>query len=453
MASNNESSSPPKQNQPAPTSPVTSKAAVPTQASFPGSTAPTIHGRNLWRAKYLDSLMHHSRFKQYTAAPSNCQSGSSWWCSWVVFLLYLPLGLVLLFLRIVVGFPVAGILSHITPTACSTCVFRSFACCCYGNCYRYKTVLPFTEEELLIEQELAGQAAPIMVANHTTEMDVLPIRSKGLLRIMGYDLYTKMKCLQFSPLKFLDIMYIKQTERSEGGGKDRDAVRQQVIDGLAKKGAPPLLVFPEGGLTNGKNGLLQFHKFLFSLNHCVQPIVIEANGGPLPINIDNNMGTTWGNILYYAFQPWQTFTVTYLPPQKRRSNEDALDFARRVMELIGKTKGIAASPFLYRDKRIYSKMKMKLFQQGFRYRFVNKGTLRGGRVHPEEDGGEEVGLPSIAVRTRCGCCTPNVERLSQGVDPLEYLASSIQEAFTDDEGKTRSQIFEGREGERNDDQV
>ena len=57
-----------------------------------------------------------------------------------------------------------------------------------------------------------------------------------------------------SPLKFLNLLYIKQTERSAGGGHDRDSVRKQVIDGLALPNTPPLLVFPEGGLTTGKKG-------------------------------------------------------------------------------------------------------------------------------------------------------------------------------------------------------
>ena len=275
-----------------------------------------------------------------------------------------------------------------------------------------------------------------------------------------------MKCLQCSPLKFLDMLYIKQTERSAGGGQDRDNVRKQVMEGLAQEGAPPLLVFPEGGLTSGRSGLLQFHKFLFSLDYCVQPVVIRAHGGPLPINIDNNMGTTWGNILYFAFQPWQTFTVMYLPPTKRRSNEDPLDFAQRVMGLIGKEKGIDCSPFLYREKRIYTKMKNQLFGNGFRYRFVqNKagraGTgIHGGRVHPEGNatgfnkggGGEEgavVGedgeeqFPSITIRSQCGCCcAPSLNRVSKGVDPLDYLAASIEKAFTGADGASTSRIFE-----------
>jgi hypothetical protein len=54
-----------------------------------------------------------------------------------------------------------------------------------------------TEEEQEIEHELNGRLPRILVANHSSEMDVLPIRAKGRIRIMGYDFYKKMKFLQW----------------------------------------------------------------------------------------------------------------------------------------------------------------------------------------------------------------------------------------------------------------
>jgi hypothetical protein len=284
-----------------------------------------------------------------------------------------------------------------------------------------------------------------------------------------------MKFLQYSPLKFLDMLYIKQTERTAGGGKDRDAVRKQVIDGLSEENAPPLLVFPEGGLTTGASSLLQFHKFLFSLNEHIQPIALVPKGGPLPINLDNNMGTTWCNILSYAFQPWQRFHVIYLPPCKQRTNEDSLDFARRVMNNIATKKGITSSPFLYRDKRIYSKMKAALHQEGFRYRFVNQNNNRAkkngktNRVSPEEIVTNEVGaeveveeLPSIVLRSKCGMCcnTQSFNVIDNKIDligtadannntvlsPLDYLELRIQAAFKNEDGTSKSQVFEIGEG-------
>ena len=37
-----------------------------------------------------------------------------------------------------------------------------------------------------------------------------------------------------------------------------------------------MLVFPEGALTNGSKGVMQFQKFCFSLDVEVQPLVLRA---------------------------------------------------------------------------------------------------------------------------------------------------------------------------------
>ena len=207
--------------------------------------------------------------------------------------------------------------------------------------------------------------------------------------------------------------------------------------GLAEPGSPPLLVFPEGGLTTGRRGLLQFHKFLFSLGHVVQPISIRAHGGPLPINIDNNMGTTWGNILASPFSPGSA-TVTYLPPQRIKPGETPCSL-HRVMRLIAAHTGnIAASPFLYRDKRIYSKLKARLQKEGFRYRFVDdhKGSAKGGRVLPESTILQDE--PQVVASRGCFGCgrAPRWEGGADGtVSPADYLSRRLEEAFTGEDGE------------------
>ena len=411
---------------------------------FPGHDAPTRRGRNLFAAAFLDSMFTHTRLKQRERTASSCTASTTWWASCLCVALYFPIGLVLLILRVGIFFPLGGLMHVVTPSFMHTGMFRCVACCCFGNVYHYRHIRRqqgMCDEENGDDRDEEPPLPParIIVANHTTEMDVLPIRARGSIRIMGYDMYTRMCWLQYSPLRFLDMLYIKQTERSAGGGKDRDAVREQVKTGLAEPGSPPLLVFPEGGLTSGRRGLLQFHKFLFSLGHVVQPVSIQAHGGPLPINIDNNMGTTWGNILAFTFQPWQHFTVTYLPPQKIRAGETPLQFAHRVMRLIAVHTGdITASPFLYRDKRIYTKMKARLYKEGFTYRFVGEsgnGNPKRGRVLPEVAVTQDE--PQVVVtRTCCGCGkAPNWEGREDGiVSPADYLARAVEEAWTAEDG-------------------
>eukprot|EP00949_MAST-11_sp_MAST-11-sp1_P003759 g3759.t1 len=188
------------------------------------------------------------------------------------------------------------------------------------------------------------------------------------MRIMGYDFYTKMCWLKISPLRFLRMLYIKKQSRAIGGASNRDAVRQQVKEAITGESTIPLLVFPEGGLANGRKGLLQFHKFCFSLDVPIQPIVLHTTGGPIPINLNSEMGTSWGNILGFLFQPFCVYTIEILPMEQRREEEDSLAFAQRVMGLIADKLGIASSPYLYNDKRFYTGSKNFLWREkGFKY--------------------------------------------------------------------------------------
>ena len=187
-----------KDNLSIPSSPVGNHFISPLQFQYYGHNAKTRQGRNLWAAYHLDLMFVNTRItRKFHTSRSNCVRSSSWWCNSLIILLYAPIGLLLLVLRVVLGFPLTGLLAYLTPTSCSTCIFRCVACCCYGSFYRYKRLSPMTDEEREIEEELNGRIPRILVANHSSEMDVLPIRAKGKIRIMGYDFYKKMKFLQW----------------------------------------------------------------------------------------------------------------------------------------------------------------------------------------------------------------------------------------------------------------
>ena len=65
----------------------------------------------------------------------------------------------------------------------------------------------------------------------------------------------------------------------------------------------PLLLFPEGGLTEGAGGLLEYHKFVFSLGVPVQVLALTVKPGPLPLSVNNELGTTIGNLACAFFVP------------------------------------------------------------------------------------------------------------------------------------------------------
>ena len=115
------------------------------------------------------------------------------------------------------------------------------------------------------------------------------------------------------------------------------------------------------------------------------------------------------------------------------------------------TGDIAASPFLYRDKRIYTKMKARLYKEGFTYRFVGSASdvnaIKSGRVLPESEIVQDE--PRVVVtRGCCGCGrTPRWEGSADGsVSAADYLAKCVAEAFTGEDGEAKGSGTIGPEG-------
>ena len=93
-------------------------------------------------------------------------------------------------------------------------------------------------------------------------------------------------------------------------------------------------------------------------------------------------------------------------------------------------------------------MKLQLYSEGFRYRFVTKNFVdgRNRRVHPEvldkKEGEEEESTarhPPIVLRSRCGCCGAGGV---MDMSPADRLAAAIDQAFRDVDGTSKSQVFE-----------
>eukprot|EP00944_MAST-04C_sp_MAST-4C-sp1_P014260 g14260.t1 len=352
---------------------------------FSGSDFAKPNERNLACVGFIDSMNAHRRFN-FTST-----------VSYIVFLLYFPIGIVLALLKLLVILPLSGILVTITPACFHTFLTRYVICLLYG-----------------VWIEIKGKPdvvnARIWAANHLSEVDALAIRACGNPYILGYSFYLQLWWLKLSPLRLLNMVYVPQKSRSEGNSAQRDEIRNQVR-GILENKSNPILVFPEGGLTNGKAGLLQYHKFMFSLNVGVQPIVLKHRR-PLPININSEAnGTTFfHNVFWFCFVPFQMYTVEFLPVMHVdiENNEDALTFSRRVAcataakcNKINSHSGdnkcqVIATPFLYRDKRNWLKTKHGLEARGIKniniivdeekkVTYVNnlKSNRRGKKVLPE----------------------------------------------------------------------
>ena len=308
---------------------------------------------NLTGLHLLESMFHYSRL-----APSNSARD---YCSRLLLLLYLPLGLLLVPLRLFC-MVIAGLVA----------TFQCSSCC-----------LPRKLHTLLLRIELlvffgvwisvkGGPAAdsPIWVANHISEFDAVVLRAISDPYILGYHFYRDLWWLKLSPLRLFKMIYVPQQSRSEGNTSGRDEMNRLIKDTL-KQPQQVLLLFPEGGLTNGRKGLMQYHKFVFGLGLAVQPIALSL-WSPLPLHVDTMYATFLNNVLAFLFVPCQSYSIDFLHPVSLdvEKQESPLDFARRVMALTAKHLNIQASPFLYSDKKKWGKLRRTLTKEGYRFNIV-----------------------------------------------------------------------------------
>ncbi|GMI23656.1 hypothetical protein TrRE_jg6431, partial [Triparma retinervis] len=92
------------------------------------------------------------------------------------------------------------------------------------------------------------------------------------------------------------------------------------------------LIYPEGCVTTGVCAVMQYQKFVFSLDKVIVPVCLSVNN-PWPYEHYTLVGKAQSHLLWYLFSPYITFKHALLPPQKRRPNEKPHEFALRVQSL------------------------------------------------------------------------------------------------------------------------
>lgn len=151
----------------------------------------------------------------------------------VLLLLYAPIGVFLLFLRILCGFAIACVLPRfLTEAQLDACgIHQAFA------------VLTGTFVTVHNAHLFKKEHADIVVANHISEFDAIALRWVTPCYILGYDFYKKMLFFRLLGDKF-GLVYVPYASRNQGGGDGRDRVREIIIEKLAKNDKP-LAAFPE----------------------------------------------------------------------------------------------------------------------------------------------------------------------------------------------------------------
>jgi ancient ubiquitous protein 1 len=233
-----------------------------------------------------------------------------------VLLLYCPIGVLLIVIRLFLGFH-AYLVNCILPgtSFLHQCVVRILC-----------TLLGFW-----ITQDSVGDrnhTSRVIVANHVSPLDHTAV---NLIQPCALPNVWDIPGLLSWCFGYVDL----------GVHRGRDTLIANAKKFCEKANSVPLLAFPEGSMTSGQYGMLRFSSWPFSLNEPVQPLLITISR---PFFADISpivLGSRWWlDIFWFLFVPYTHFHMVWLPIQRRQHSPDVEqqetpeDFSKRTQVLM-----------------------------------------------------------------------------------------------------------------------
>ncbi|XP_071609120.1 lipid droplet-regulating VLDL assembly factor AUP1 isoform X1 [Heliangelus exortis] len=133
--------------------------------------------------------------------------------------------------------------------------------------------------------------------------------------------------------------------------------RVELVDSLkvysSHRGNPPLLLFPEEAATNGRAGLLRFSSWPFCILDVVQPVALQVQRPLITVSVADSSWIT--ELLWTFFVPFTVYQVRWMPSVPRRAEELSEDFALRVQELLAMELGVVSTRLTAADKAEHMK--------------------------------------------------------------------------------------------------
>ncbi|XP_010964871.1 lipid droplet-regulating VLDL assembly factor AUP1 isoform X1 [Camelus bactrianus] len=115
----------------------------------------------------------------------------------------------------------------------------------------------------------------------------------------------------------------------------------------------PLLLFPEEEATNGREGLLRFSSWPFSIQDVVQPLTLRVQRPLVSVTVSD---ASWvSELLWSLFVPFTMYHVRWLRPVHRQLGEGNEEFALRVQQLVAKELGQTGTRLTPADKAEHMK--------------------------------------------------------------------------------------------------
>uniref|UniRef100_A0A8C3R9I0 Lipid droplet-regulating VLDL assembly factor AUP1 n=1 Tax=Cyanoderma ruficeps TaxID=181631 RepID=A0A8C3R9I0_9PASS len=362
-------------------------------------------------------------------------------------LLYAPVGLCLLVLRVFIGVHVFLVSCALPDSVVRRFIVRVM-CSVLGLLVRQS------------DPRLRGAGARVFIANHVTPFDhnvvslLTSCNTPALSGAPGFICWSR---------GFMELGVTGS--------------RAELVDSLkeysAHRGNPPLLLFPEEAATNGRAGLLRFRcgewefprqgsgnshsrvagngsavwlevalgsltaEFLpssswpFSILDEVQPVALQVRRPLVAVSVADSSWIT--ELLWTFFVPFTVYQVRWMPSVPRRADERSEDFALRVQELLAMELGVVSTRITAADRTEHMKRLRHTSRLPFAPALSQRPAARP-RVPPSLPGATPEDVRVVTMAQQVKEVLPHV--------PLEVIKTDLVQTNCVD--TTIANLLEGR---------
>ncbi|KAI5944181.1 lipid droplet-regulating VLDL assembly factor AUP1 isoform X1 [Manis javanica] len=241
-------------------------------------------------------------------------------------LLYAPVGFCLLVLRLFLGIHVFLVSCALPDSVLRRFVVRTM-CAVLGLVARQE------------DSGLRDHRVRVLISNHVTPFDHNIV---NLLTSCSTPLLN-------SPPSF--VCWSRGFMEMDGRGELVESLKRFCAS--MRLPPTPLLLFPEEEATNGREGLLRFSSWPFSIQDVVQPLTLRVQRPLVSVTVSD---ASWvSELLWSLFVPFTVYQVRWLRPVHRHLGEGNEEFALRVQQLIAKELGQTGTRLTPADKAEHMK--------------------------------------------------------------------------------------------------
>ncbi|XP_067103246.1 lipid droplet-regulating VLDL assembly factor AUP1 isoform X1 [Osmerus mordax] len=284
----------------------------------------------------------------------------------LLLLIYSPIGLCLMLIRIFIGVHVFLVSCALPDSLIRRCIVR-IMCSVLGMHVRQNN------------PRLRDKRVKLYICNHVTEFDHNIINLLTSCNTPMLDGSAGFVCWARG---FLEL-----------GPVPAPAQLQEVLQRYSSSpGTPPLLLFPEEDTTNGRAGMLKFSLWPFSVTESLQPVALQVKRPFLSLSIPESSWLT--ELLWTFFVPYTVYHVRWLPAVSRQEGETLQDFTNKVQQLLAAELSVASTQITKADKAEHIKRTRHVAPH------INTSSAspipRGAQVR----GVDEAGLSRLALQVK-----------------------------------------------------